>query len=304
MKAKVFLPIMMVLFLAVPVLVIAQDVNQKKIERLQRKIEKQTKKLQDLTGEESNWTAMTVPAMKAEEIARIREEAMEKAEEVKEHVREAMEEQREAMEEQREAMNEQRKELEDHMVIIRKKNLEKMGELRELNGEKLKALRESELDVIRDLNGKKFHYYYKTPKFDYKFEMPEGKTWENIKIDVPELKAGVLNWYSGGQDNLTINKELTDETNSADFNYELKEGANGMSIRVEGAIDAGKVKIAIKKPDGELYNEYTLSPLANVNWNQTVTFDEEDANKYLGKWTVSISAEKAKGKYSVQLNGR
>jgi hypothetical protein len=317
MKARFFTPLLLLVFLAGPSMLNGQDASQKKIDRLQRKIEKQTKKLQKLTGEEMEWAAMTSPAMNEEDIARITEEAMAQAEEAlaeaggaREKAREEMEAQREIMREQREVMNAHREamdrgrnDMQENMIIIRKKNLEKMDELRELSREKLDDLRETEIEVLSDLNGKKYHYSFKYPKFDYKFEMPEINA-EDFKIDVPEMKAGIISLYGGNQDNLTIDKELTDATNSADFNYELKEGANGMSIRVEGAIDSGKVKIAIKKPDGELYNEYTLSPLANVNWKQSVQFDEEDEAKYIGKWTVSITAEKAKGKYSVHLSGR
>ena len=294
---------MLVLFLAAPIMVPAQDANQKKIERLQRKIEKQTKKLQELTGDEAGFAISAVPPIRAEEIEKIREEAMAQADEAREHAREAMEQQREIMEQQREAMKEQKKAMEEKMIVIRKKNLEKMGELRELNEDSAEG-EEGDVEIIGDNNGKKFHYYYKTPKLNYRYELPEGAFNKDFKVEIPEFRGNMMNWYSPDQDNLNINKELADETNSADFNYELKKGANGMTIRVEGSIDSGKVKISIKKPDGELYNEYTLSPLANVNWKQSVSFDEEDAAKYLGKWTVSVSAEKAKGKYSVQLNGR
>ena len=77
-----------------------------------------------------------------------------------------------------------------------------------------------------------------------------------------------------------------------------------MSVNVTGAIDSGKVNVTIKRPDGEVYNEYTLSPLANVNWKQTIKFEDQKETEYLGKWTVTVSAEKAKGNYRVQLRGR
>jgi hypothetical protein len=269
---------MLVVFLAGTTMLSAQDNQAKKIERLQRKIEKQTQKLQDLTGEERHEYQVIVPDIDKERLAEIREEARARAEEAREQARESAEAWREAMEEHREAMQEGKREMEEKMIIIRKKSAEQMEELKDLHGDKLKELKELEFDIQKDLNGKKYHYYFKSP-----------------------------NWKSGedeDQDNLDIDKNLSDESGSADFTYEVKKGASKMSVNVNGSIEAGKVRILIKRPDGEVYNEYTLSPLANVNWKQTIGFEEQEESQYLGKWTVTVTAEKASGKYHVRINGR
>ncbi|MCX6224962.1 MAG: hypothetical protein NTV01_09495 [Bacteroidia bacterium] len=308
MKPKFLVPLMLVVFLAGSAIAMGQDRNQKKIERLQRKIEKQSKKLQELTGDQYHAFAEIAPPMNAEEIEKIREEAMAQAEEAREQVRESVEQQREALQEQREAMRDQKKELENQMIVIRKKNTSKMGQMKALKLDKLRDLEESEgaeVKVWNDSNGKKYSYSFKTPKWESKEggALVFGDTGD-VKIDIPEIKGGVYNFFSDNQDNLSINKDLTDESSTADFNYEVKEGAGGMSLNVTGAIDAGKVKITIKRPDGEVYNEYTLSPLANVNWKQTIKFEGQKESEYLGKWMVTVAAEKAKGKYNVQINGR
>lgn len=316
MKPKLFVPIMLFVFLAGTITSFGQDRNEKKINRIQRKIEKQSKKLQELTGDEFRAFEEIAPPMDSEEIEKIREEALAQADEAREQAREVMEEQREAFEEQREAMAEQRdamldrkRDLNKKMIIIRKKNGENLEVIRELDLDKLedlKELKENEMEVFKDLNGKKLHYYYKTPRWESK----DGEAFlfdgaGDIKIDIPEFKGGgVYRFHTDTQDNLSINKILADESSSADFNYEVKEGASGLSVLVNGAIDSGKVKILIRRPDGEVYNEYTLSPLANVNWKQSIRFEDQEESEYLGKWTVSVTAEKAKGNYSVQINGR
>jgi hypothetical protein len=247
-----------------------------------------------------------IASVNTEDIEKIREEAMAQADEAREQVREAMEQQREVMDEQREAMKEQKKAMEEKVMVLRHSNMDRLGQM--------KQKQEMELEVLKDLNGKQFHYYYKTPKYSFKTPKYSFKGTDPSVIDVPdvqvdipdipEFKGGVYTVFSDNQNMLSINKDLTDETSSADFNYEVKEGSNGISVNVDGAIDAGKVKILIKRPDGEVYNEYTLSPLANVSWNQTIKFEGQVESEYVGKWVVTVSAEKAKGKYNVHISGR
>lgn len=298
MKSKLFVPIMLIVFMAGSAVAMGQDSNQKKIERLERKIEKQTKKLQELTGEETVVSAHIAPPVKIEDIQRIKVEARAAAEEARENVREAMEEQREALDDQRE-------QLKEHMIVISEKNAEKMKQLKELNAQKFKQFREMEVKVRKNKDGKNYSYYYKVPNLGSEkggTAFFEGRG--DINVDIPDLRSGVYHYYSENEDNLSINKELTDETSTADFNYEVREGAGGMSVIVNGAIDSGKVTITIKRPDGELYNEYILSPLANVKWNQTLKFEDQKESEYLGKWTVTVAAENARGNYSVLINGR
>lgn len=283
MKALIITPLLLVAFLAGPLTLMGQ--NEKKINRELRKIEKHSKKLQELKG--INFTEIEKGVWGAQEkMAADREEALAQADEQREQVREAMEQQREAMQEAREAMMDQKRELERSMIIIRDKNAK-------------------EMDVVQDFNGKKWHYYYHTPKWDSKGgEKIVMATPGNFKFDIPELKGGVYNFYAGNQDNLEINKNLADESSSADFNYEVKSGATGLAISVTGEIEAGKVKVVIKRPDGEIYNEYTLSSLANVNWKQNLKFEDQEEAQYVGKWIITVTAEKAKGSYRVDIRER
>ena len=227
MKSKVLVPLILVVFLAGSAGAAGQDRNEKKIDRIQKKIEKQSKKLQELTGEQEHMYGVIAPAMNSEEIAKIRDEARAQANEAREQVRESMEAQREAMQEQREAMMDQKKELENQMIIIRKKNAGKLGEMKALKLDKLRELEESEgaeVKVWSDGKGKNYSYSFKTPKGETK----GGETFVfgepgKVKVEIPELKGGVYSFYSGNRDNLSINKNLTDESSTADFNYEVSK---------------------------------------------------------------------------------
>jgi hypothetical protein len=277
MKSKVLVPFVLVLFLGGSVIATGQDRNQKKIDRIQRKIEKQHQKLSELRGDEFN-SYVVAPSFNAEKIEKIRQEAMAQAEVAREHAREAremqreiMEEQREAMQGQREAMMEQKRDMERRMIVIGKDH------------------------------AKNFQYKFKSPNWESNGGEAFVFDGNEFEFKMPEMKSGVYSIYSGNQDNLSINKNLTDETSSADFSYEVKEGAAGIAISVTGEIESGKVKVVIKRPDGEVYNEYTLSSLANVNWKQSINFEDQEESQYLGKWTVTVSAEKAKGTYRVDM---
>jgi hypothetical protein len=112
--------------------------------------------------------------------------------------------------------------------------------------------------------------------------------------------------YSGERENtsLSISKTLEDVTISTDFYYDVKEGSSRVSFYVSGTLKSGELKITLKQPDKTTFQEITISPLADVNWNQLFSWDEDEADEYIGKWIISISANKAAGNYRVQVNSR
>ncbi len=262
MKTKFIAPLLIAALLAGSTVVIGQDRNEKKIERLQRKIEKQSQKLRELTGNGEivtrGYALNALNPINEEQIAKISDEARAQADEAREHAGEARAQAGEIRARVHESIDQQR-----------------------VMGRQLKEMQE--IDVQRNINGKRYNFYYQTPQFKGQFYSVVG----------------------GSQNNLEINKNLiAEESSAADFNFGIKKGTSGIAVDVEGAIDAGKVKVTIKQPNGEEYNEYTLSPLANVNWKQTITIDEENEAAFVGKWTVTVTAEKAKGNYSVKLSER
>ncbi len=279
MKPKSIVPFLLVAFLAGSSIAYGQDSNEKKIQRLKHKIEKQSKKLHELTGEDKIVIGHISPSIRAEEIAKIKDEARAQADEARKQATEARAQAGEIRARVRGSIDQQRE-----------------------MGQQLKEMKEFEIQ--KNINGKKYSYYYNTPKFEYRAGNPVVIDVPDIKVDIPEFKNQVYTAFMGNQNNLSINKILKDETSSADFNYEVKKGTPGVSINVNGSIDSGKVIVTIKQPNGDVYNEYTLSPLANVTWRQSVDFDDKEETTYVGKWAVTVTAENAKGNYSVKISER
>jgi hypothetical protein len=112
--------------------------------------------------------------------------------------------------------------------------------------------------------------------------------------------------YDGRRENtsISISKTLEDVTLSLDFSYDVKAESSSISFFVTGTLKAGELQITLKRPDKTAFQEINISPLADVNWNQSFRWEEEDSEEYIGKWIISISAAKANGNYKVQVNSR
>jgi hypothetical protein len=153
---------------------------------------------------------------------------------------------------------------------------------------------------------------------DYKKSLEQLKMKQGIEgssyVTVPSMRyrfdgnfnnamAGV---YSGEKENtsLSISKTLEDVTISTDFYYDVKEESSKVSFFVTGTLKSGELKIILKRPDKTTFQEITISPLADVNWSQLFSWDEDETDEYIGKWIISISANKATGNYRVQVNSR
>jgi len=111
-------------------------------------------------------------------------------------------------------------------------------------------------------------------------------------------------WSLSQNNSLVISKNLEDVTNATNFTYEVKTDNSSIHFSVNGTLSIGEMKITMKMPDGSTFQELTISPLADVNWNQQFNWDEDEQDEYLGKWTISINALKAQGKYNIRINSR
>lgn len=131
--------------------------------------------------------------------------------------------------------------------------------------------------------------------------LPRPDRWNNSGYMI----ADNYNIWSQKQNNsLVISKDLADVTNATDFTYEVKEDTYNISFSVNGTLNVGELKILFKNPEGKVFQELTISPLADINWNQEFEWDEENQDEYLGKWVVAIKAINAKGKYNVRVSSR
>jgi hypothetical protein len=145
---------------------------------------------------------------------------------------------------------------------------------------------------LEDLKEKGVDNYYVLPRPD---------RWSGLYNQMDD-NLGI--WSMKQNNSLGISKDLADVTNATDFTYEVKEDNSNISFMVNGTLSAGELKITLKKPDGKAFQDITISPLADIDWNQQFNWDEENQDEYLGKWIISIKADKAKGKYTVRVNSR
>jgi hypothetical protein len=278
MKSRIFVPVMLALFLCGSIGAMGQDLNNRKIRRIIRKIERQNDRLRELRGPQFHVYGRNID-------------------------QEEMKRQHKEMREQIMIMkDDQLKKVMELKKLGQRKDLEDIGELEGLD--KLKEIQEFEgqMKTWKDDEGN-MTYFYKAPNLKYKYKLAEPFVVEapNFAFDAPIFKGEPFNFLTG-RDALTIEKELNGETISADFNYEVESGAEGISLSVRGSIEAGTVVITVKKPDGTVFNTYNLSPLANVSWKQSLTFEDEEESTYVGKWTITVAAEGAKGKYYLQMH--
>lgn len=268
MKPILYLPLILALLVAGSNLAKGQEINQRKVERIKRKIERQNQKLRELTGKESNVFYYSVPPISKEKAEKIKQEALKAKDEAMKTYHEGM------------------RDFNRQMEITQKELAQKQFEIRQ------------EFDKNRE------RFSVVIPDLDIRMPDPIVLSVPDVRIDLPPRYRGGVYTLFGDQNILDVRKELDGGTSSVDFPYEIAEGSPGFSIAVSGSIEAGKVFIKIKKPDGTLFNEYTLSPLADVNWRQNVSFKEEEAESHTGKWMVTVSAEQAAGRYSLQIRGR
>lgn len=150
-------------------------------------------------------------------------------------------------------------------------------------------------------------YVNQLNKISQSYVAVPGSAWTNPKGGNTVWVEGMRlqDMYNRRENNsMNISKALEDVSLSTDFQYEVKEGTNSVSFFVNGTLKAGELKITLKKPDKTAFQEIPISPLADVNWNQQFSWEEDESDAYLGKWTISISASKANGNYRVQVNSR
>jgi hypothetical protein len=182
-----------------------------------------------------------------------------------------------------------------------KKALEDARMIQEKN---LKIMKEDQFLIQREAmdNYKKSMDELKKQGIDNYVVVPPPTRWNSDVVT--DLGRHYNIWTSDENSTLSIRKELSDITIANDFNYEIKQGTYAISFFVEGSLNSGEMKITFKKPDGKAFQEMVISPLGDIDWNQTFRWEEEDEEEFLGKWTISIKAEKASGKYAIRVNSR
>jgi len=140
-------------------------------------------------------------------------------------------------------------------------------------------------------------------------EMPEMAEIGELYFHAPEYDVRMPKVYNfEGYNNergtvLELSKELEDVSISKDFYFDVKDGAENLNMSIDGTLESGDLTITVKKPDGEVFQKFQISPLANVDWSQNIDLNE-DGEVYSGKWTINLTGEGATGDYSLKFRAK
>ena len=138
------------------------------------------------------------------------------------------------------------------------------------------------------------HFEFEVPSIH--FEAPD------IDLRTPETYF-IRDFFEERGNVLELSKDLEDVSISKDFYFDVKEGQTTLDMDVDGSLSAGELKITVKKPDGEVFQLFHISPLANVDWSQQLNLDEAN-DTYAGKWTINLSGSAATGSYQLRFKAK
>jgi hypothetical protein len=172
------------------------------------------------------------------------------------------------------------------------------------------------LDCLEDLDElKHLDRYYRIEDlhhdfdFDFDFEMPEIPDMPDIIFETPDVNVrtpGVYTWNSYRYESgnvLELSKDLENVSISKEFNFDVNEEASSLELDIEGTLSQGDLTISLKKPNGDLFREFQVSPLADIDWNQKIDLEKEEG-EYEGKWTVTLSGSGASGNYKIRIKSK
>lgn len=133
-----------------------------------------------------------------------------------------------------------------------------------------------------------------------------------ISIVVPDVEAPAftghdfINAYTTGSSSernskLTISKDYDGETAHKAGTFDVAEGVSRIRISVKGFVKSGKINLEVYLPGKKELKKLSMDSSANIEWTESINVKEGES-KYYGEWSYVISAENAKGFYSLSLN--
>lgn len=181
---------------------------------------------------------------------------------------------------------------------IQKKELDSIAEQSKTEYEfELQRLIEEQQKAMDEM-GKHTEWQVVRPNRDFF----KGKDFSFNLPDMPDaavfdLRSGM---NSGDNTSFNISKRLKDETTfNGDFEFTVPAKCRGVVFNFSGSLEAGSLKVSLTKPDKKVYQEFKVSPIADVRWNKKVK--EDEIKELEGTWKIIISAQDAKGIYNINI---
>jgi len=104
------------------------------------------------------------------------------------------------------------------------------------------------------------------------------------------------------QTQLTLRNTFRGGTDSSTGEFDVDETTRSIRCMINGKVNAGEIRIVVKYPNGKLFRDMTINSSAEISFNQSLTINEEEGDKYIGSWKYEVSAEKAEGNYMLQIS--
>ncbi len=173
-------------------------------------------------------------------------------------------------------------------------------------------------DVLEDLdvNLRNLEFIHEYEPLEDIIELKELEKLKHMDFDMPEMVFEAPNidirtprYYeyrnliSEQGSVLELSKDLEDVSISKDFFFDVKKGAKTLDMNIDGTLESGDLTITVKKPDGDVFQKFQISPLADVDWNQRMALNEEGTS-YTGKWTINLTGASATGNYSLRFRAK
>ena len=306
MKVKNIIPVVIIsLLLAAPQADAQNRRVERKLNREMRKLEKQRQKVQKIKAE------LDIPYFQEFEI--MKEKQFKKALEMKELQNQLTREQRESARQYerlaQQGAREAREKARLYQLETRKEFKEQHRKMLE-ESRSLERIHHRHLDEIYEHLPDLDEIYECLPDLDEIFEcLPDLDDIDiNIPdihfpdIDIPDLDLRMSTVYES-DNSLIINKKFEDENLSKDYSYTVAGEAASLNISISGSVEKGTFKIVLLSPDGKEYQSFEITPMADVKWNQQLSIGKEDSTN-TGKWTISVDAREATGKFNIRMRSR
>jgi hypothetical protein len=113
--------------------------------------------------------------------------------------------------------------------------------------------------------------------------------------------------YSGGQENhsqLTLRNSFRGESDTSNGEFDVDDNCSQFRCTINGKVRSGKISIKLLLPGGKVYKNLSITSSAEITFTQSISFDEENMNKYVGAWKYEVKAVDAEGNYTLSINTR
>jgi len=124
---------------------------------------------------------------------------------------------------------------------------------------------------------------------------------QSTGIAIPDGEVYISGWGQDNQSQLTIRKNFRGTTNTSKGNFDVESDIRRLRCMINGSVKEGEITILVEYPDGKKFKELTINSSADINFSQSISIEEDEADKYVGSWSYVIKADKAEGSYMLQI---